>query len=59
MNSRQKLQAALFLASQECIDKKHGNGNERIVSLRQYGFSDNQIVKIQRLVNSEMKLRRK
>jgi len=54
MDSKEKLKATLFLASTECLEGKHGNGNERVHSLREYGFSDAQIRRIQHTVNGRI-----
>lgn len=54
MNSLEKLKAALYVASTECLEGKHGNGNERVHSLRKNGFSDEQIRSIQRTVNGRI-----
>lgn len=54
MTSREKLQAAFYVAASECLEGKHGDGEERIYSLRENGFSDDQIRKIQRIVNGRI-----
>lgn len=54
MNSREKLQAAFYAAATECLDGKHGDGEERVYSLRENGFSDEQIRKIQHIVNGRI-----
>lgn len=54
MSSKEKLKAALFVAATECLEGKHGNGNERVHSLRKNGFSDDQIRSIQRTVNGRI-----
>ena len=54
MNSREKLQAALYAAATECLNGKHGDGDIRIHSLKQNGFSDNQIRRIQDIVNGRV-----
>lgn len=56
MNSREKLQAALYAAATECLNGKHGDGEERVYSLRKYGFSDNQIRRIQDIVNGRISI---
>mgnify|MGYP001942107972 CR=1 FL=1 len=54
MNSREKLQAALYAAATECLNGNHGDGDERIHSLKQNGFSDDQIRRIQDIVNGRV-----
>lgn len=54
MNSREKLQAALYAAATECLNGDHGDGDIRIHSLKQNGFSDYQIRRIQDIVNGRV-----
>lgn len=54
MNSREKLQAAFYAAATECLNGQHGDGDIRIHSLKQNGFSDEQIRKIQHMVNGRI-----
>ena len=54
MNSREKLQAALYAAATESLNGNHGDGDERIHSLKQNGFSDDQIRRIQDIVNGRV-----
>ena len=56
MSSREKLHAAFYVAATECLNGKHGNGNERIYSLRKNGFSDEQIRRIQDIVNGRISI---
>ena len=39
MNAQQKLQNAILTASIECLDGKHGNGEQRVMRLKHLGFS--------------------
>lgn len=56
MNSREKLQAAFYTAATECLNGKHGDGDVRIHSLKQNGFSDEQIRRIQDIVNGRISI---
>lgn len=56
MNSREKLQAAFYAAATECLNGKHGDGDVRIHSLKQNGFSDEQIRRIQDIVNGRISI---
>lgn len=56
LQSREKLRAAYWVASSECLEGVHGDGKERIESLKNVGFSDSQIEKIQNLVNGRITL---
>lgn len=49
--SKHFLQKALNNAAYECLEGIHDNGNFRVDSLRRKGFSDPQILEIQRRVN--------
>ena len=54
MNAKQKLDNAILTASLECIDGKHGNGEQRVMRLKHLGFSKEQIKIIQRRINEFM-----
>lgn len=54
LDSEKYLLESYHKASLEVLNRKHGNGNERIQSLRKIGFSDIQISKIQNLVNKKV-----
>lgn len=56
MISRKKLQAAFYAAATECLNGKHGDGEERVYSLRKNGFSDDQIRRIQDIVNGRISI---
>lgn len=56
MSNREKLQAAFYAAATECLNGKHGDGDVRIHSLKQNGFSDEQIRRIQDIVNGRISI---
>lgn len=44
----------MYAAATECLEGKHGDGYIRVHSLKQNGFSDEQIRKIQHMVNGRI-----
>lgn len=54
--SKMNLENALHAAADECLEGLHGNGEVRKYNLKQIGFSDYQIVRIQRIVNMKISL---
>lgn len=56
LNSRDKLRTAMYAAATECLEGKHGDGDIRVHSLKQNGFSDEQVRKIQHMVNGRINI---